>query len=79
MSNHTQIPNFRYSNDNRDSTPKPHDYPSQQEVNKTANKGDEGYYPNDNGGYYANSNRENISTVDPINKKQLPNSNYKIP
>ena len=79
MSNHTQNPDFRYSNDNRDSTPQVNSYPSQQEVNQTANKGDEGYYANDNGGYYANSNRENISTTDPTIKKQPPNSNYKIP
>ena len=75
MSEHTQDPNFRYSNDNRDDSPKPHDYPSQQEIEPSAQKGERGYYPNDNRGYYANSNREDISTVDPVNKKQLPNSN----
>jgi hypothetical protein len=78
MSEHTENPNFRYSNDNRDSTPQANSYPSQQEVDADSNKGDRDYYPNDNGGYYANSNRENISTIDPTNKKQPPNSNYKI-
>lgn len=78
MSNHTTDPNFRYSNDNRDFTPGEFDYPSQQEIDRTAQKGDQSYYPNDNGGYYANSNREDISIVDPINKKQPPNSNVKI-
>jgi len=78
MSEHTENPNFRYSNDNRDSTPQANSYPSQQEVGADSNKGDRDYYPNDNGGYYANSNRENISTIDPTNKKQPPNSNYKI-
>lgn len=78
MSEHTKDPDFRYSNDNRDSTPGEFDYPSQQEINPNAQKGDRLYYPNDNGGYYANSNREDISTVDPPNKKQPPNSNYKI-
>lgn len=78
MSEHTTDPNFRYSNDNRDFTPGEFDYPSQQEVNPSAQKGDRFYYPNDNGGYYANSNREDISTVDPVNKKQPPNSNVKI-
>lgn len=78
MSEHTSNKNFRYSNDNRDFTPGEFDYPSQQEIDRTAQKGDRSYYPNDNGGYYANSNREDISTVDPINKKQPPNSNVKI-
>jgi len=78
MSEHTSDKNFRYSNDNRDFTPGEFDYPSQQEIDRTAQKGDRSYYPNDNGGYYANSNREDISTVDPINKKQPPNSNVKI-
>lgn len=77
MSEHTTDPNFRYSNDNRDSTPGNFDYPSQQEVDPSAQKGDRSYYPNDNRGYYANSNRDDISTVDPTNKKQPPNSNYK--
>jgi hypothetical protein len=78
MSEHTKDPNFRYSNDNRDSTPGEFDYPSQQEVDPAAHKGSRTYYPNDNGGYYANSNRENLSIIDPVNKKQPPNSNYKI-
>lgn len=75
MSEHTQDPNFRYSNDNRDDSPGPYDYPSQQEVDPGAQKGARDYYPNDNRGYYANSNRPDISTVDPVNKKQSPNSN----
>ena len=78
MSNHAHDPNFRYSNDNRDDTPSENDYPSQSEVNSSASKGDRDYYANDNGGHYANSNRPNISTIDPENKKQPPNSNYKI-
>lgn len=78
MSDHTEDSNFRYSNDNRDFTPGQFDYPSQQEVNPSAIKGARDFYPNDNGGYYANSNREDISIVDPVNKKQPPNSNVKI-
>ena len=78
MSEHTQDPNFRYSNDNRDASPGLHDYPSQQEVEPSAQKGDREYYPNDNRGYYANSNRTDISIIDPENKKQPPNSNYQI-
>lgn len=78
MSNHTHDPNFRYGNDNRDNTPSQNDYPSQSEVNSATNKGGRDYYANDNGGHYANSHRPNISTVDPENKKQPPNSNYKI-
>ena len=78
MSDHTEDSNFRYSNDNRDFTPGQFDYPSQQEVNPSAIKGARDFYSNDNGGYYANSNREDISTVDPVNKKQPPNSNVKI-
>ena len=79
MSEHTEDPNFRYSNDNRDQTPGQYDYPSQQEVAPTADKGSREYYPNDNRGYYANSNRTDISKIDPPNKKQPPNSNYEIP
>ena len=75
MSSHTENPSFRYSNDNRGNTPGSYDYPSQQEVIPASQKGEKGYYPNDNGGYYANSNRPSISTVDPINSKQPPNSN----
>lgn len=78
MSEHTKDSNFRYSNDNRDFTPGEFDYPSQQEINPSSIKGSRDYYSNDNGGYYANSNREGISTVDPINKEQPPNSNFKI-
>jgi hypothetical protein len=78
MSQHTSNPNFRYPNDNRDASPSNFDYPSQQEVDSSAQKGDRTYYPNDNQGYYANSNREDISTIDLTNKKQPPNSNYKI-
>ena len=80
MSNHTHNHNFRYSNDNRES-PSSFDtfeYPSQQKTEPGAKKGERGYYGNDNGGRYANSNRDDISTVDPNNKKQPPNSNYKI-
>lgn len=78
MSEHTNNPSFRYSNDNRDSNPLGHEYPSQQSINQNAKKGESNYYPNDNGGYYPNSNRPNISTIDHTNKKQPPNSNYKI-
>ena len=78
MSEHTSDKNFRYSNDNRDLTPGEFDYPSQQEINPNALKGQPNYYPNDNGGHYANSNRPDISTVDEENKIQPPNSNHKI-
>jgi hypothetical protein len=71
-------PNFRYPNDNREISFDQFDYPSQQKVDPLAKKGQEGYYGNDNGGFYANSNREDISTIDHTNKKQPPNSNYKI-
>jgi len=77
MSEHTSDPNFRYPNDNRTNSPEEWDYPSQQKINLTAKKGSRTYYPNDNRGYFANSNRDDISTVDPANKKQPPNSNYK--
>lgn len=75
MSEHTNNPNFRYSNDNRDGTPGEFDYPSQQEINPNALKGEPNYYPNDNGGYYANSNRNDISTIDEEKNKQHPNQN----
>ena len=78
MSDHTHSKNFRYSNDNRDFSPSQFDYPSQQEINSNSTKGDRFYYPNDNRGYYPNSNREDISSIDPVNKIQHPNSNYKI-
>jgi len=72
MSEHTENPSFRYSNDNRQNNVGEYNYPSQQEINPTSKKGDRDYYPNDNGGYYANSNREYTSLTD----KQPPNSNY---
>ena len=78
MSEHTENSNFRYSNDNRGLNPGPYDYSSQQETEENAKKGEREYYPNDNRGYYANSNRTDISQLDPTNKKQPPNSNYKI-
>jgi hypothetical protein len=79
MSKHTEDSSFRYSNDNRDTTPGSYDYPSQQEIDTNSTPGERNYYPNDNGGHYPNSNRPDISTVDPANKKQPPNSNYSIP
>lgn len=81
MSEHTTDPNFRYSNDNRElnAANNPHLFdfslPSQNMPPLGIKKGSSGYYPNDNGGYYANSNRDDISTVDPVNNKQPPNSN----
>lgn len=78
MSNNTNDPNFRYPNDNRETNISKYSYPSQQEVDPLIKKGEKMYYPNDNGGYYANSNRVNINIVDPTNKKQTPNSNYQI-
>lgn len=79
MNEHTSDKNFRYSNDNRDLTPGEFDYPSQQEINPNALKGQPNYYPNDNGGYYANSNSED-ETLSSLSLDQLdyPNSNYKI-
>ena len=79
MSKHTENSNFRYSNDNRRQNPSSTDYPSQDQVATNSTKGDRSYYSNDNGGHYPNSNRQDISTIDPANKKQPPNSNYKIP
>lgn len=85
MSNHTHNPNFRYGNDNRDLTAAnnpflfPVSYPSQGMPPLGVIKGNKGYYPNDNKGYYINSNRVDISIIDQPNKKQPPNSNYKIP
>lgn len=79
MSKHTKNSNFRYSNDNRNQNPTSIDYPSQQQVSTNSTKGDRSYYPNDNGGRYPNSNRPDISVIDPANKKQPPNSNHKIP
>ena len=75
MSDHTTNKNFRYSNDNRELDHTNYDYPSQQSIDPSAQKGDRHFYPNDNGGYYANSNRLDISFVDPSPKKQSPNTN----
>ena len=72
MSEHIKDPNFRYSNDNRENNIGKYNYPSQQEIAINSKKGDKNYYPNDNGGHYANSNREYESLTD----KQPPNSNY---
>jgi hypothetical protein len=72
-------PDFRYPNDNRLSNVETYNYPSQGEVNETSSIGEKGFYPNDNSGYYGNSNRLNISVVDTVDKEQPPNSNYKIP
>ena len=79
MSDHTHSSNFRYSNDNRSLTPKDHEYPCQNQVPQNVEKGQKGYYPNDNAGSFPNSNRPNISHVDQQNKAQPPNSNYLIP
>ena len=68
-------PNFRHPNDNRENNNDPQ-YPSQN-LPSTIQKGP-GYYPNDNKGHYANSNRESLSKVDLVNKEQAPNSNFKI-
>ena len=76
MSQHTESPSFRYSNDNRDLVDSVFIvYPSQQTIDSTATKGQRNYYANDNGGYYANSNRSSLSVVDPINNIQYPNQN----
>jgi hypothetical protein len=76
MSQHTESPSFRYSNDNRDLADSVLTvYPSQQTISPTSTKGQRNYYPNDNGGYYANSNRSNLSVVDPGNNTQYPNQN----
>ncbi len=68
-------PNFRHPNDNRENNNNTQ-YPSQNSPS-SSQKGPN-YYPNDNKGHYANSNRESLSKVDPANKKHPPNSNYKI-
>lgn len=73
MSNHTSDPNFRYPNDNRASSASYSAYPSQGEPPPGTAKGEISYYPNDNGGFYANSNRLNSTSSD----AQYPNSNYK--
>ena len=72
-------PDFRYPNDNRLNNVEAYNYPSQGEVVPPASVGEKGYYPNDNSGHYAKSNRLNISVVDTVGKEQPPNSNYKIP
>jgi hypothetical protein len=50
-----------YANDNRDIS---------------AQKGDVGYSPNDNGGHYANSNREGLSKIDDPKNKKYPNAKF---
>ena len=75
QADHTNNPNFRYSNDNRELDFGDHDYPSQQSIDPLAKKGERHFYSNDNGGYYPNSNRIDISFVDPVPKKQSPNTN----
>ena len=76
MSQHTESPSFRYSNDNRDLSDSVFTkYPSQQTISPTSTKGQRNYYSNDNRGYYANSNRSNLSVVDPGNNTQYPNQN----
>lgn len=72
MSSHTNDPDFRYSNDNRTSSASYSAYPSQGEPPPGVKKGETSYYPNDNGGFYANSNRLNFTNSD----SQYPNSNY---
>jgi len=76
MSQHTTNPSFRYSNDNRTLSDSIFiQYPSQQTVDPLAQKGERNYYANDNGGFYANSNRLNLSVIDPIESPQYPNQN----
>ena len=75
MSDDTTNKNFRYSNDNRELDYGSYDYPSQQSIDPSAQKGGRHFYPNDNGGHYPNSNRLDISFVDPSPKKQSPNTN----
>ena len=50
-----------YANDNRDIS---------------AQKGDRGYHSNDNGGHYANSNRESLSKIDDPKNKKYPNAKF---
>jgi len=50
-----------YANDNRDIF---------------AQKGDRGYHSNDNGGYYANSNRESLTEIDDPKNKKSPNAKF---
>ena len=75
MSDDATNKNFRYSNDNRELDYGSYDYPSQQSIDPSTQKGDRHFYPNDNGGHYPNSNRLDISFVDPSPKKQSPNTN----
>ena len=66
-------PHFRYPNDNREKDIQTYIYPSQNHPVPESTKGQAGYYPNDNSGQFANSNRE-YSIVDTI--KHPPNSNW---
>lgn len=76
MSQHTENPSFRYSNDNRDLADSVFiAYPSQQTITPTSTKGQRNFYSNDNGGYYANSNRSSLSKVDSDSNIQYPNQN----
>lgn len=76
MSDHTKNPSFRYSNDNRTTVESVFiAYPSQHTISPLSTKGQRSYYPNDNGGYYSNSNRSSIELVDPTNNIQYPNEN----
>ena len=76
MSEHTTNPQFRYSNDNRSLSDSIFiQYASQQTVDPLAKKGERDYYSNDNGGFYANSNRSSLLIVDPIESPQYPNQN----
>lgn len=71
---------FRYPNDNRKDNPSKTDYPAQNYIDPAANKGDGNYYGNDNGGYYANSNRNpDLSVPDAtVADFQPPNSNVDL-
>ncbi|MAG59500.1 hypothetical protein CMO96_01795 [Candidatus Woesebacteria bacterium] len=78
-------PTFRYPNDNRTNAIPDgvNIYPSQNFVLIGANaatKGTPFYYGNDNGGYYANSNRSSdLSVPDAtIAEFQYPNSNVDL-
>ena len=70
-------PDFRYPNDNRLNNVGDYNNPSQGEVNHAKppeSVGKKGYFPNDNSGHFANSNRPTFTAVDTI--KHPPNSNY---
>ena len=41
-----------------------------------AQKGDISYHSNDNGGHYANSNRETLSKIDDPKNKKYPNTKF---